>query len=50
MTLNLTSADLAAVGALNLGSLISHRFPLTEGAAAFATLVERRGLKVIVEP
>ena len=44
------AADLAAAGAVNLGSLISHRFPLTEGAAAFATFVERRGLKVIVEP
>ena len=44
------AAALAEAGALDLGPLISHRFPLTEGAQAFATLADRRGLKVIVEP
>jgi L-iditol 2-dehydrogenase len=44
------AANLAAAGALDLGPLISHRFPLAEGAEAFATLADRRGLKVIVEP
>lgn len=44
------AADLAGAGSIRLGPLISHRFPLAEGAQAFATLAARSGLKVIVEP
>jgi Zn-dependent alcohol dehydrogenase len=35
---------------LELGSLVTGRYPLTRGAEAFAALSERRGLKVVVEP
>jgi threonine dehydrogenase-like Zn-dependent dehydrogenase len=44
------AADLAAAGSIQLGPLISHRFPLAEGGRAFDTLAARSGLKVIVEP
>jgi L-iditol 2-dehydrogenase len=42
--------DLAGTDRFELGALVSDRYPLTEGAAAFASLSERRGLKVVVEP
>ena len=35
---------------VDLAPLISARYPLTESAAAFEALVERRGLKIVVEP
>jgi L-iditol 2-dehydrogenase len=35
---------------LELSSLVSARYPLDEGEQAFRNLVDRRGLKVIVEP
>jgi L-iditol 2-dehydrogenase len=35
---------------LELSSLVSARYPLDEGEQAFRDLVDRRGLKVIVEP
>ena len=41
---------LAERGGVELGSLVTDRFPLTRGAEAFAALGERRGLKVVVEP
>lgn len=41
---------LVADGQVELGSLISHRFPLGEAPAAFATLAARSGLKVVVRP
>ena len=37
-------------GAVELSSLVSARYPLDEAAKAFGDLVERRGLKVVVEP
>ena len=41
---------LAESGRLKLASLVSARYPLDEGAQAFRDLVERRGLKVVVQP
>ena len=41
---------MAGRGAIRLEPLISHRFDLGQGDAAFTTLVGRSGLKVIVEP
>ncbi len=41
---------LAESGRLELASLVSARYPLDEGPQAFSDLVERRGLKVVVEP
>lgn len=41
---------LAATGRLQLGSLVTDRYELSEGTKAFASLSERRGLKVLVEP
>jgi len=41
---------LAASGRLELASLVSARYALDEGPRAFRDLVERRGLKVVVEP
>ena len=35
---------------VDLAPLITARYPLTESATAFHALVERRGLKVVVEP
>jgi L-iditol 2-dehydrogenase len=40
----------AESGRLELASLVSARYPLEEGALAFGDLVDRRGLKVVVEP
>jgi L-iditol 2-dehydrogenase len=44
------AADLAATGTVPLVRIISDRFALGDVDRAFATLTERRGLKVIVEP
>ena len=41
---------LAESGRLELASLVSARYRLEEGPQAFRDLVERRGLKVVVEP
>jgi L-iditol 2-dehydrogenase len=41
---------LAETGRLDLASLVSGRYGLSEGQAAFAALADRGGLKVIVEP
>ena len=40
----------AESGRLELSSLVSARYPIDEGAQAFRDLVDRRGLKVVVEP
>jgi threonine dehydrogenase-like Zn-dependent dehydrogenase len=37
-------------GAVSVDSLVSDRFALSEAREAFAALVERRGLKIVVEP
>ena len=42
--------DLAENGRIELGSLVSERYSLADGPEAFASLSERRGLKVVVEP
>jgi Zn-dependent alcohol dehydrogenase len=42
--------DLAEHGRIELGALVSERYGLTEGHEAFASLSERRTLKVVVEP
>jgi L-iditol 2-dehydrogenase len=41
---------LVASGAVDIGSLVTHRFPLERAGEAFATAVAREGLKVVVEP
>ena len=41
---------LAAAGRVDLGLLVGERHPLAEWEQAFAALVERRTLKVVVEP
>jgi L-iditol 2-dehydrogenase len=42
--------DLAARGRLDLGWLVTHRFPLEGAAEAFEIAERREGLKVIFEP
>ncbi|MGA3056789.1 MAG: alcohol dehydrogenase catalytic domain-containing protein [Candidatus Limnocylindrales bacterium] len=42
--------QLVAAGSIDLRSLITHRFHLSEAQEAFETLAERRGVKVIVQP
>ena len=37
-------------GRIELGSAITHRFPLDRGAEAFAAAARREGLKVLIEP
>jgi L-iditol 2-dehydrogenase len=37
-------------GAVDVGSLVTDRYPLAEAAEAFASAVTRSGLKVVVEP
>ena len=41
---------LVAAGSIDLTRLISDRFPIHEASQAFAALVARRGLKVVVTP
>ena len=42
--------ELVDAGTVEIAPLISHRFALDEVQAAFAVLVDRRGLKVVVHP
>jgi threonine dehydrogenase-like Zn-dependent dehydrogenase len=44
------AADLAAAGRVDLEQLITTRFGLEDGEAAFKALAERQGLKVVVQP
>ena len=41
---------LAETGEVELGPLVSGRYALPEWREAFDDLIERRGLKVVVEP
>jgi L-iditol 2-dehydrogenase len=41
---------LAESGRVDLASLVGERYPLSAWQEAFAALVDRRGLKVVVEP
>jgi L-iditol 2-dehydrogenase len=41
---------LALAGRVDLRSVVTHRFPLTEARAAFELAARREGLKVVVEP
>jgi L-iditol 2-dehydrogenase len=42
--------ELAELGHIELSALVSERYPLSSGSEAFASLSERRALKVVVEP
>jgi L-iditol 2-dehydrogenase len=42
--------ELVAAGSIDLSSLITGRFPISAAREAFASLADRRGLKVIVKP
>ena len=44
------AVELLSSGALDVGSLVTHRFPLTQIDAAIAAVRERAGLKVAVAP
>jgi L-iditol 2-dehydrogenase len=41
---------LVAGGRVDLSSVVTHRYSLEDGAAAFATALRREGLKVVVQP
>lgn len=41
---------MVAAGLLELGSLVTHRFPLGEYEAAFQVAAQRKGIKVLIEP
>ena len=42
--------DLVASGLIDVESLISHRYSLTDGAEAFTVAAAREGLKVVIQP
>jgi L-iditol 2-dehydrogenase len=44
------AVEVVAAGAVQLSPLISHRYPIVSAPEAFASLAQRRGLKVIVNP
>jgi L-iditol 2-dehydrogenase len=41
---------LIGAGLVDLDSLVTHRYPLTDAAKAFAAAVSRTGIKVVIEP
>ena len=42
--------DLVERGAVDLGGLVTDRYPLAQAGEAFASAAARAGLKVVVEP
>jgi L-iditol 2-dehydrogenase len=42
--------QLASAGLIDLGALVSHCYPLTEGVEAFQVATARKGLKVLIKP
>ena len=46
----LRAIELVDDGLVDLSGLISARYPISEGAAAFEALVSRSGLKIVVKP
>jgi L-iditol 2-dehydrogenase len=42
--------DLVASGRLDPRGIVTHRYPITEGHAAFTTAQRRDGLKVVITP
>jgi threonine dehydrogenase-like Zn-dependent dehydrogenase len=41
---------MAEAGRVDLGRLVTHRFPISSVDSAFETLVARTGIKVILQP
>ena len=41
---------LVSAGLIDLDVLVSHRYPLAEGAEAFQVATAREGLKVVIKP
>jgi L-iditol 2-dehydrogenase len=46
----LQAAQIVGSGQIDLAPLITHRFPLSEAAAAFAAAQSHESLKVVLEP
>jgi len=46
----LRAIELVSHGVVDLSGLISHRYALSDGPAAFDTLARRAGLKVLIKP
>ena len=46
----LRAIELVDDGLVDLGGLVTARYPLRDGAAAFEALISRAGLKIVVQP
>jgi threonine dehydrogenase-like Zn-dependent dehydrogenase len=46
----LRAIDLVETGEVSLSGLVTERHRLADADAAFAALVERRGIKILIEP
>lgn len=46
----LEAIDLVDRGAIDLGGIITSRYPIDQGSVAFAELVSRSGLKIVIKP